>query len=208
MSFVSDAPLPLPGMPAARPVPPAFQMTLIGQPQPIRVPERLWRSWLDDPSVVARFEAKRFLRPGNLCTPWLAGVSSTGHGSFRATSLPGPSRRGTVPAHLFAYQLEYGVIPRLGWSNTDDAVLCHQCDFAGCVNPAHLRLGTNRTNRSEYDLRRRNISSPLADVRGQAGRTRAIAAAIRTGLDQCEDLDIIEERIHEAEQAGLPFTLW
>jgi hypothetical protein len=29
-------------------------------------------------------------------------VSSTGHGSFRAASLPGPTRRGTVPAHLFA----------------------------------------------------------------------------------------------------------
>lgn len=25
-------------------------------------------------SVVARFEAKHFLRAGNLCTPWLAGV--------------------------------------------------------------------------------------------------------------------------------------
>lgn len=32
------------------------------------------------------------------------------------------------PAHLFAYQLEYGVIPRLGWSGADDAVLCHQCE--------------------------------------------------------------------------------
>ena len=113
-----------------------------------------------------------------------------------------------MPAHLFAYQLEYGVIPRLGWSNTDDAVLCHQCDFAGCTNPAHLLLGTNRTNRSGYDLRRRNIYSPLADVRGPAGRTRAIADAIRTGIDQFEDLETIEERIHEAEQAGLPFTLW
>lgn len=208
MTFAHDAPLLLPGMPDATGAPPALQMTLIGQPQPVRIPERLWRSWLDNPAVVARFEAKRFLRPGNLCTPWLAGVSSTGHGSFRAASLPGTTRRGTVPAHLFAYQLEYGVIPRLGWTNTDDAVLCHQCDFAGCVNPAHMLLGTNRTNRNEYDLRRRNISSPLADVRGQAGRTRAIADAIQTGLDQHEDLDNIEQRILTAEQAGLPFTLW
>jgi len=87
-------------------------------------------------------------------------------------------------------------------------VLCHQCDFAGCVNPAHLLLGTNRINRSQYDLRRRNITSPLADVRGPAGRTRAIAAAIRTGLDRNENLDMIEQRIHEAEQSGMPFTLW
>nr|GLK41740.1 hypothetical protein GCM10017611_86160 [Rhodococcus wratislaviensis] len=85
-------------------------------------------------------------------------------------ALPGPSRRGTVPAHLFAYQLEYGVIPRLGWSGADDAVLCHQCDFAGCTNPTHMRLGTNAVNRTEYRLRRRNLASPLSDVRGPAGR--------------------------------------
>jgi hypothetical protein len=84
-------------------------------------------------------------------------VSSTGHGSFRAASLPGPTRRGTVPAHLFAYQLSYGVIPRLGWTNTGDAVICHQCDFAGCTNPAHMRLGTNATNRFEYLTRGEGI---------------------------------------------------
>lgn len=184
------------------------QLALIGQPQPVRVPALLWRSWLAEPAIVARFEAKRYRRAGNRCTPWLAGVSSTGHGSFRAASLPGASRRGTVPAHLFAYQLEYGVIPRLGWSGADDAVLCHQCDFAGCVNPHHMRLGTNAVNRTEYHLRRRNLASPLADVRGPAGRTRAIAAAIRTGLIRGEESDAIESRIRRAEDAGLPLTLW
>ena len=131
-------------------------------------------------------------------------MSSTGHGSFRAASLPGPSRRGTVPAHLFAYQLAYGVIPRLGWSGAEDAVICHQCDFAGCTNPAHMRLGTNATNRAEYFARRKNVASPLADVRGAAGRSRAIAAAIRTGLEQQEDSGRIERRIRAAEIAGLP----
>lgn len=122
------------------------------------------------PTVVARFEAKTYRSPGGRRMVWLGSVSPTGYGAFRAASLPGPSRRGTVPARLFAYQLEYGVIPRLGWSGADDAVLCHQCDFAGCVNPQHMRLGTNAVNRTEYHLRRRNLASPLADVRGPAGR--------------------------------------
>jgi hypothetical protein len=186
----------------------AEQLVLIGQPRPIRVPERRWRSWLDDPAVVARFEAKRYKRALGLCWVWIGGVSSTGHGSFRAASLPGPSRRGTVPAHLFAYQLAYGVIPRLGWSGAEDAVICHQCDFAGCTNPAHMRLGTNATNRAEYFARRKNVASPLADVRGAAGRSRAIAAAIRSGLEQQEDSGSIERRIRAAEIAGLPLTLW
>ncbi|WP_159929091.1 hypothetical protein [Rhodococcus sp. WAY2] len=195
-------------MPAHQLVSAVEQLALLGQPQPIRVPERLWRSWLDDPSVLARFEAKCYERESDRCTVWLGSVSSTGHGSFRAASLPGPSRRGTVPAHLFAYQREYGIIPRLGWSGTDDAVLCHQCDFAGCVNPHHLRLGTNAVNRTEYHLRRRNLASPLADVRGPAGRTRAVAAAIRMGLADRELPHVVETRIAVAEAAGMPLTLW
>lgn len=198
-------PLPLPGL---TPAPRGEQLTLLGDARPVRIPADLWRLWLTDDAVVARFEAKCYRRGENLCTPWLGGVSSTGHGSFRAASLPGASRRGTVPAHLFAYQLEYGVIPRLGWTNTEDAVLCHQCDFAGCTNPLHMRLGTNLTNRNEYDLRRRNISSPLSDVRGSAGRTRAIASAIRVGLARGEASEAIEVHIRAAEAAGQPLTLW
>jgi len=184
------------------------QLSLLGEPMPIRVPSQLWRSWLEDPTVVARFEAKRYTRGDQQCWPWLAAVSSTGHGSFRAASLPGASRRGTVPAHLFAYQFANGVIPRLGWSGTEDPVLCHRCDSHGCTNPNHLSLGTNAQNRTEWAQRHRDPDGPLADLRGAAGRTRAIAATVRTGLvlGECEAL--IERRIHLAEQNGLPLTLW
>jgi hypothetical protein len=201
---------PLPLHPFSRSAVPASaeQLVLIGQPRPIRVPERRWRSWLDDPAVVARFEVKRYKRANGLCWVWIGAVSSTGHGSFRAASLPERTRRGTVPAHLFAYQLAYGVIPRLGWSGVDDAVICHQCDFAGCTNPAHMRLGTQTTNRAEYFARRTNLANPLSDVRGAAGRTRSIAAAVRTGLANHEDAVSIEKRIRAAETAGLPLTLW
>ncbi|WP_236603669.1 MULTISPECIES: hypothetical protein [Rhodococcus] len=157
---------------------------------------------------MARFEAKTYRRPGGRCTVWLGSVSSTGHGSFRAASLPGPSRRGTVPAHLFAYQLEYGIIPRLGWSGADDTVLCHQCDFAGCTNPRTCSWGLTPSTAPSTDLRRRNLANPLADVRAPAGRIRAVAAAIRTGLARGDDPDSIEERIRCAEAAGLPLMLW
>lgn len=113
-----------------------------------------------------------------------------------------------LSAHLFAYQLACGVIPRLGWPGADDAAICYQCDFAGCTNPAHMRLGTNATNKAEYFARRPNLASPLADVRGAAGRTRAIAAAIRTGLANDDDADSIEKRIRATQIAGLALTLW
>ena len=97
--------------------------------------------------------------------------------------------------HLFAYQLAYGVIPRLGWSSAEDAAICHQCDFAGCTNSAHMRLVLNTRNRIEYVTRRKNPAGPLADVRGAAGQTRAIAAAIRTGLANNENAASIEKPI-------------
>jgi hypothetical protein len=49
---------------------------------------------------------------------------------------------------------------------------------------------------------------PLADVRGAAGRTRAIAAAVRAGHVNQETAASIEMRILDAEAVGLPLTLW
>jgi hypothetical protein len=71
-----------------------------------------------------------------------------------------------------------------------------------------MRLGTQTTNRAEYFAWRRNLANPLADLRGAAGRTRSIAAAIRRGLANREGAVSIERRIRAAELAGLPLTLW
>jgi len=99
-----------------------------------------------------------------------------------------------MPAHLFAHQLANGVIPRLGWSDAEDGVICHQCDFSGCTNPAHMQVGTNATNRFEYLTRRRDVTSPLADVRAGPARHEHTAT--------------IEMRIRVAELAGIPLTIW
>lgn len=184
------------------------QLSLLGDPRPVRTPATLWRVWLADPATRQRFENKRYRRGPDQCWPWIGAISSTGHGSFRAASLPGLSRRGTVPAHLYAYQLEHGIIDRLGWSALTDPILCHRCDYAGCTNPHHLRLGTAGDNRTEYLARRHGTNSPLADTRGTAGLSRAIADAIRSGLAANEPTKVIETRIFAAYTAGRPWVLW
>jgi hypothetical protein len=63
-------------------------------------------------------------------------------------------------------------------------------------------------NRAEWSLLRHNPHDPLADIRGAAGHTRAIAHAIRAGPRAGEPSERIEERIHTAEETGLPLTLW
>jgi hypothetical protein len=181
---------------------------LLGEPVLVRLPAELWRAWLNDPYVLDRFHAKQYVRRPDQCWHWTGAISSTGHGSFRAASLPGPSRRGTVPAHLFAYQHAYGVISRLGWSDAEDPVVCHRCDEAGCTNPRHLRLGIGVETRAEWTARRNNPSGPLADIRGAAGRARALARAIRDGRKRGCSIEQIEELIAAAARKGMPWTLW
>ncbi|WP_249401809.1 hypothetical protein [Streptomyces sp. YIM 121038] len=184
------------------------QLALIGEPSPVRIPAVEWTAWLADESVRARYWAKvhRTASPSD-CWFWTAGVSSTGHASFRAASLPGRTRRGTVPGHLYGYQLAHGVIPRLGWDN-DSPTVCHTCDSHSCQQPQHLRLGTPAENRAEWVSRRGNPGSPLADLRGPASRSRAIAEAIRAGRANGESEAEIALRIRSAATAGRPLSLW
>ncbi|MFB8364123.1 hypothetical protein [Streptomyces sp. NPDC055929] len=164
--------------------------------------------WLADESVQARYWAKVYRTPSTEdCWFFLGGISSTGHASFRAASRPGRTRTGTVPGHLYGYQLAHGVIPRLGWG-TDSPTVCHTCDNHSCQQPTHLRLGTAAENRAEWLARRRDPSSPLADLRGPARRSRAVGATIRAGLANHESDREIAGRIKAVTALGRPLSLW
>ncbi|MFH8404779.1 hypothetical protein ACH4FX_08370 [Streptomyces sp. NPDC018019] len=184
------------------------QLALIGEPAPVRIAALTWAQWLADERVRARYWSKVYRPPTeSACWFFFGGISDTGHASFRAASLPGRTRRGTIPGHLYGYQLAYGAIPRLGWG-IDSPTVCHTCDNHSCQQPAHLRLGTPAENRAEWLSRRRDPSSPLADLRGPAGRARAIGAAIRAGLANREDETRVAARIQTAMAAGRPLSLW
>ncbi|GGN44873.1 hypothetical protein GCM10012285_27940 [Streptomyces kronopolitis] len=77
-----------------------------------------------------------------------------------------------------------------------------------CQQQTHLRLGTAAENRAEWLARRRDPSSPLADVRRPAGRSRAIGAAIQVGQKSGESGAEIEARVRAAIGAGRPLSLW
>lgn len=187
----------------------AVQEALIGQPREVRIAAAVWGQWLNDPATQERYRAKIYLSsvPAVPCQFFIGAISSTGHGSFRAGSLPDRTRRGTVPAHLYGYQLAHGVIERLGWEPTTPTV-AHTCDEASCQRPDHLRLVSNAENSAEWAVRRRNPRGPLADLRGAAGRARAIADAIRAGLAAGDSAHQVADRITAAQAEGLPLTLW
>lgn len=118
----------------------------------------------------SRFESKVFRAGGpEACHPWLGAISSTGHGKFQTGSkLDGTAV--VVTAHRWVYERENGPVPGLH--------VRHDCDEYICQNPRHLVIGTTADNSEDYVRRRHRTSGPLVDVRGPAGRGRAIRAAI------------------------------
>lgn len=96
---------------------------------------------------------ERFLRHVKMtpsCWVWVGGKRGNrraDHGSFRVGSMKNGSRR-TVYPHRWIYELFHGRIP-------EGMQINHQCDVMRCVNPAHMRLGTQQENVEEMYARGR-----------------------------------------------------
>src|SRR4051812_4788550 len=74
------------------------------------------------------------------CWLWLGSKDGNGYGQINR----GARGLGLVSAHRASYELAHGPIPaRPGWHG---AVVMHECDVRLCVNPTHLRLGTQGDN--------------------------------------------------------------
>jgi HNH endonuclease len=159
-----------------------------------------------DDATVERFLAK--------CAPlddqghrwWLGAIDggadrSGGYGRFQAGS---GDTLVTTTAHRYAWTLEHGPIPT-------GLVVRHRCDEPLCTATNDLVLGTYADNR--WDVIARPYRAADLDVRGSAGRSRAIREAVLRALaSNVVTAATIGEAARAAMLAGDPnrdqLTLW
>lgn len=83
-------------------------------------------------TLVDRLDEFSIPEPNSGCQLWVGAVSRHGYGCLTW-------RMKRLAAHRAAYECAFGPIP-VGM------VVCHKCDVPACINPAHLKLGTQRQN--------------------------------------------------------------
>ncbi len=83
-------------------------------------------------SVEERLHEKYIKDPDTGCWLWTGGVGEKGYGRFWYKGK-------TIQAHRCSWMLHNGPIPK-------GLLVCHHCDTPGCVNPAHLFIGTLKDN--------------------------------------------------------------
>lgn len=125
--------------------------------------------------------------PNTGCWLWLGDRNSRSGRPHLRVIQSGQSRRRMQYAHRVAYQAFVGPI-LVGQR------VRHQCDTIQCVNPAHLRLGTQADNVRDMDERgRRVVGVSCGETHGNARLTAAQVAEMRARFAVGESAALLGE---------------
>lgn len=112
-------------------------------------------------SLADRLSEKYVEDPVTACWLYTGAISPSGYGWIGDEA---PSRK-MIGAHRAAYKTWVGPIP-------EGQVVLHACDNPPCINPAHLRTGTQAENMQDMDAKGRRVAlrgsdSPRAKLSSQ-----------------------------------------
>jgi len=115
----------------------------------------------------ARFMSKVDIGGSDDCWLWTGTLDKDGYGVM------GVGDR-KIRAHRVSWAIHNGPIP-------EGMCVCHRCDVPGCVNPAHLFLGTQADNMRDMTIKGRSVQHPASPGEGHpcAKLTEAQVLAIR-----------------------------
>lgn len=124
--------------------------------------------------------------PVDECWLWKSTTNKHGYGLIAV----GGKGEGQLLAHRVAWEIANGPIPKGTW------VVMHTCDTPTCVNPAHLKLGTQSDNLLDMRAKRRGHDGFAVDpIRGEAHHdARFTEDDVRAIRASSESSTVIAER--------------
>lgn len=120
------------------------------------------------------FEAKYEVAKTTGCWEWTASCGEGGYGQFVTSVKDGHK---WYRAHRFSYITHRGSIP-------EGMVVMHSCDNPRCVNPDHLRLGTQADNIKDREekcrgyLRRTIQANDVSEIKASNKSDRELATEL------------------------------
>ncbi len=118
-------------------------------------------------TIADRFHRKWIGEPNSGCWLWLGSIDRKGYGQIRDPD----QNRLRVATHV-SIELHGGAVP-------PGMCVLHRCDVPGCVNPAHLFVGTLKDNTQDMIGKKRN-SPPPKTKPGQGAKLVCLRGHVRT----------------------------
>ncbi len=106
------------------------------------------------------------------CVMWEGSINNYGYGKVRLNGRP-----------VYAHRLAYCEANGCDIADIEGRLVRHKCDTPGCVNPAHLELGTPHDNNMDCIKRGRHVAS-LGENHGLSKLTKDQVVEIRTNYQK------------------------